>query len=103
MVEKSDKILPKFSENLFWDIDNESLDYEKHFSYILARVLDYGTLSDWKEITRFYSFEQIKQTALRIRSLFPKSLNFIAFYTKTPITEFRCYIQRQSAPTLWNS
>lgn len=94
---------PEFSENLFWDTDIQSLDYDKHFPFIIARVLDYGTWSDWKEITRCYTMTQIKEAALQIRSLFPKSLNYIAFYTETPISEFRCYKLRQSAPTLWNS
>ncbi len=95
--------IPKFSENLFWDIDSQNMDYEAHFQFILARVLDYGTWQDWKELCKFYSKDQIKEASLGIRSLFPKSLNFIAIYTDTPITDFRCYKLRQSNQTLWNS
>ncbi len=94
---------PKFSENLFWDIDLKNLDYEVHFPYILSRVLDYGTWQDWLEIRKFYSKEKIKNTALQLRELSAKSLNFIAIFTNTPIQEFRCYKLRQSKPTHWNS
>lgn len=95
--------IPTLSKNLFWDIDESSLDYEKNFSFILARVLDYGTLEDWRQITKFYSKQKIKDVALNIRSLFPKSLTFISFYTETPKEEFRCYKFKQSNQTLWNS
>lgn len=94
---------PIFSENLFWDTDFDTIDFQKHFPYILARVLDYGTWSDWKELTAYYSKEEIKVVALNLRSVSAKSLNFIAVYTDTPIKEFRCYKLRQSSPTLWNS
>lgn len=97
------KRLPTFSKNLFWDIDLDELDYESHFPYILARVLDYGTWNDWKELCKYYSKEQIKATALKLRSITAKSLNFIAIYTNTPKKDFRCYKLRQSHPTLWNS
>ncbi|OFX28249.1 MAG: hypothetical protein A2033_06095 [Bacteroidetes bacterium GWA2_31_9] len=94
---------PNFSKNLFWDIDYSTLNYKTNFPYILARVLDYGTWNDWKEITNYYSIKDIKETALNLRSISAKSLNFISFFTKTPIQEFRCYTQRQSFPTHWNS
>ncbi|MBN2777742.1 MAG: hypothetical protein JXR36_08870 [Bacteroidales bacterium] len=103
MNKVNDSRKPEFSINLFWDIDIQSLDYQKHLAFIIARVLDYGTLQDWKELIRYYPKDQIKDAALQIRSLFPKSLNFIALYLNTPITEFRCYKLRQSTPTLWNS
>ncbi|MDD3741838.1 MAG: hypothetical protein PHH30_11420 [Bacteroidales bacterium] len=103
MKKQKNQKMPKFSDNLFWDIDIQSLDYKEHSSFIIARVLDYGTWQDWKELCNCYSKEQIKEASLQIRSLFPKSLNFVAFYTDTPISEFRCYKLRQSTPTLWNS
>lgn len=92
-----------FSENLFWDIDLSELDMQKHASYIMARVLDYGTWNDWLIMRNCYTRQQIRDTVLNLRCLSSKSLNFISLYTKTPIQEFRCYPLRQSHPTLWNS
>ena len=93
---------PNFSTNLFWDIDVNELDYKSNFPFILSRVLDYGTWKDWKELSRYYTKQQIKATAINLRSLFPKSLNFISFFTETPKEEFRCYKNKQLNQTHWN-
>jgi hypothetical protein len=36
-----------YSPNLFWDVDPERLDLERHRSYVVARVLEHGTIEDW--------------------------------------------------------
>jgi hypothetical protein len=37
--------------------------------------------------------DELKNIALRIRTMFPKSLSFIAVMTHTPENQFRCYEQ----------
>ncbi len=37
----------KFDRALFWDIDPETLDLEKHSRFIIERVLKKGSLEDW--------------------------------------------------------
>lgn len=104
MTKVNDSRKPEFSINLFWDINIQSLDYQKHLAFIIARVLDYGTLQDWKELIRYYPKDQIKDAALQIRSLFPKSLNFIALYLNPHYvlglrdeavnpTEIKCFVR----------
>ena len=39
-----------FSPHLFWDVNPESLDMEKHKKYIIGRTLDYGLTKDWRLI-----------------------------------------------------
>ena len=102
-MKRIESIKENFSKNLFWDIDLNDLNLNTHSSFILARVLDYGTWQDWKLLCSHYTKDEIKKAALEIRSMFPKSLNYIAMYTDIPISEFRCYKLRQSAPTIWNS
>jgi hypothetical protein len=99
----ADKKNIQFSKNLFWDVDVNELDMDKHKEFIVERVLDYGRLEDWHTIKEYYQIEQLGKIALNIRSMFPKSLDFIAKITNIPITEFRCYKQAQLYPTLWNS
>jgi len=83
----------KFSTNLFWDADPDDLDLNKHKTYVVGRVLDYGEWSDWLAIKDFYGMDELKNIALRIRTMFPKSLSFIAVMTHTPENQFRCYEQ----------
>jgi hypothetical protein len=90
-----------FSTNLFWDIDLSDLDMEKHAGYIVNRVLDYGQWRDWLLIRDYYGIEKIKEIALGLRSMFPKSLSFIATVTHTPENQFRCYELLQSKNPHW--
>jgi len=92
----------KFSENLFWDVDENELDMDKHKEFILERVLDYGFMEDWLVIKEHYSLTQLAEIAKNIRSLMPKSLSFIAAVTDTKITDYRCYNLAQSNPPHWN-
>ncbi len=102
MVETKDDIKLKFSKHLFWDIDIDDLDLDKHESYVINRVLDYGLMNDWRLIKKYYGLDRIKNVALDIRSMFPESLAFIANITHTPENLFRCYEQIQSPNPHWN-
>ena len=92
----------KFSEHLFWDVDEHDIDMDKHKEFIVARVLDYGCMNDWLVIKEYYSLENLAVIAKNTRSLMPKSLAFIALVTDTQITDYRCYKLAQSNPPHWN-
>ena len=67
------KIL-KLNENLFWDIDNKSLDIRKHKRFIIFRILERGNWPDFKELIKYYSYETVKKETLLIRHLDKKTL-----------------------------
>jgi hypothetical protein len=98
-----DKKEIKFSENLFWDVDENELDMEQHKEFIIERVLDYGRWEDWTQIRSYYSMQTIKDAAMNARTLFPKTLSYIALYTDTNKEDYRCFKFAQLHPTLWNS
>nr|WP_129732211.1 hypothetical protein [Parabacteroides goldsteinii] len=97
-----DNIINQFSPHLFWDIDRNKLDWNKHRAYIVERVLEYGTLSDWKFLRSYMSIDEIASFAKNFRQLDPKTLSFISTISNTPKEEFRCYITKQSIPQHWN-
>ena len=41
---------PLKNKSLFWDIDINMLDYDKHTRFIIERVLLKGDLPDWFEL-----------------------------------------------------
>lgn len=92
----------QFSNNLFWDIDIDQLDFEKNKRFIIQRVLEYGTLEDWKKIKTLYGLKQIGCEMQEVRNLDKISLAFISTITNTSIDKFRCYTTRQSHPQHWN-
>jgi len=92
----------KFSEHLFWDVDESELDMDNNKEFIVERVLDYGFMADWLLIKEYYSLNGLATIAKNIRCLMPKSLTFIATMTDTQITDYRCYKLAQSNPPHWN-
>ena len=92
----------KFSEHLFWDVEEDELDMEQHKEFIVERVLDYGVMNDWLAVKEYYSLEKLAEIAKNVRCLMPKSLSFIALVTNTQITDYRCYTLAQSNPPHWN-
>jgi len=45
----------------------------------------------------------IRKEAMRLRTLSPESLSYIALYTDTNREDYRCYKFAQLHPTPWNS
>jgi len=95
--------IDKLSTILFWDIDREHFDAEKYARQIIQRVLEYGTLTDWRLTRNYYGLERIVTECKQLRSLDPMALSFICAMSDTKKEEYRCYHFAQSFPTPWNS
>jgi hypothetical protein len=94
--------IAKFTPALFWDVDREELDIEKHRAFIVQRVLERGHDSDWMFLKRYYTIDEIVETARNLRSLEPTALAFAACIGNVEKESFRCYTWRQSNPAHWN-
>ena len=81
----------KFDNALFWDIDPDTLDIDKHSRFIIERVLKKGSLDDWLYLKRIYSLDKIEKESLNLRSLDRKTLHFLSNYFGVDKTQFRCY------------
>lgn len=81
-MEQSDDMvsnfIEKFSPHLFWDTDQSKLDWTKHRSYIVERVLEYGLFSDWQLLRSRLSVTEIAKQAKQFRQLDTKTLAFIS-------------------------
>lgn len=49
-------------QRLFWDMDAHKLDTSAHKKTIIERVLNNGTLSDWRWLTSTYGNRIINET-----------------------------------------
>lgn len=90
------------SRKLFWDTDINSIDPEKHASFIVERVLSRGSFEDFKATLAFYGKKHVGELATKLRYLDKIVLAFCINYFSIPKEEFRCYTERQSHPTHWN-
>jgi hypothetical protein len=91
-----------FSTNLFWDVEVAKLDMERDKRFIIQRVLEYGTLSDWKIITNEYGINTIITEMQQVRALDNASLSFICTIANIKKETFRCYTLKQLHPQHWN-
>lgn len=89
-------------DELFWDIDVNTLDVDKHARFIIQRVIQRGSMQNWLEIKRLYGLDYIKQEILQMRSLDRKTLNFFSIYFDISKDNFRCYSIQQSIPPHFN-
>lgn len=63
---------------LFWDADVDAIDSERHAPYVIARVLDLGTLVQVRAIERFYGRERLRSFFLEggLRRVEPRTAAF---------------------------
>jgi len=76
-----------FAQNLFWDVDINDVDLQKHKRYIVERVLTRGKMQDFEKLLTLYSKEEIRIELKKSKELDPKTLHFCSWYFNIPQTE----------------
>jgi len=89
-------------KELFWDIDLKSFDYEKNRKLIIERVMNYGTVSEFRAILRYYGYKTVRQEIKEAGSLEPKTLEFVSSFFNLPKQSLRCYTKKQLNQAHWN-
>jgi hypothetical protein len=89
------------SREIFWDTKYENIDWEGKAGYVIQRVVQYGTIADWRAVISYYGKERIKQEMIKTLDLDPKSLSFISCIFNIPKEQFACYGQIQSSLKHW--
>jgi hypothetical protein len=79
-----------FKPCLFWDTNIADIDINKHNKFIIERVIKRGTRKDWETTLKLYGKKSVRDQALTIRSLDPKSLNYLSIFFNTNKNKFRC-------------
>lgn len=100
---KSKVPINQFSPYLFWDMDVEIFDLQKNKDQLIYKVVEFGQLSDWRNLLTFYGADEVKKSVLNIRNLEKTTLSFLAFFFNMDQSEFRCYTSKPSARNFWNS
>ena len=96
------KLIENLSSHLFWDIDKSIVDTNKNSSFIIKKVLLYGTFKDWLILRKFYGLDKIIENSVKIRELDKKTASFLSLVADIPKDSFKCYTTKQSIPKHWN-
>lgn len=74
-TKKTKKTVPKMPRraSLFWDVDPKTLHTQKHATYIIERILDFGTDREVQWLWRIYPRPTIRRVVKTSRVLHPKT------------------------------
>lgn len=95
--------LNRLSSLLFWNIDVSQASMDTCPQQIVQRMLEYGSLEDWRLIRNYYGIHRIAELCKQMRTLDPVCLSYICLLSGTSKEEYRCYHMARLNPTLWNS
>ena len=87
---------------LFWDVNVEEVDLEKHRASVIERIATRGRWDEFRALVNFYGREVVKNTLLNARYLDKRTLAYCSLIFDVSITKFRCYKLAQSNPEYWN-
>jgi hypothetical protein len=93
---------PGFSRRIFWDVDYESIDYQKDKLYIIDKVMNFGVWEDFRAMIRFYGKDLVKREIVKVPYLKKDVLNFACFYFGLKPAQFKCYTRRQLQEPHWD-
>jgi hypothetical protein len=77
MLQKKKPNIPPY---LLWEYDLTTFNYEKSYKIVIERVLERGTMEDWKEIVDFYKKEKILETIEWSAQLQERDKKFSKFF-----------------------
>lgn len=89
-------------KELFWDVEYDNLDVEKHKRIIIERVLTLGNLDEFMFILNTFSTNTLVDEIKKIAWLDPKTLSFVVSFFNIDKKNLRCYTKKQSTISHWN-
>ncbi|MFN4145127.1 MAG: DUF6922 domain-containing protein [Runella sp.] len=95
------KTKPIFNKRIFWDVNFEQIDYDAKADFVIVRVFERGDVEDIRHCRRYYGDEKITEALINAKFLPEMTMYLASAVIGRPLTDFRCYISRQSTPTLF--
>ncbi len=72
MISEADKQMLRNNRTLFWDVNVENINLERHANYVIERFLESGTLEGVRWLRKYYGDGRLRQflptKRFRIRS-----------------------------------
>ena len=92
---------PILNKRIFWDVNFDSLDYDIRSGFIIERVFERGDVEDIRQVRRYYGDDLISTILLEAKFLPLRRIYLASAIINKPVSNFRCYILRQSNPGLY--
>lgn len=82
--------IPSKIKSLLWDVDISSIDLEKHYKYVIERIIEYGDVAEVKWMQKTFSKDQIIEILKTSKRISAKSGNFFAIKYNLSKEELEC-------------
>lgn len=97
----ADKAFPVLNKRIFWDVNFDTLDYDKKASFIIERVFERGDVPDIRACRRYYGDELIREVLTNAKWLSLQTIYLACAVLNNELTDYRCYNTAQSNPGHW--
>jgi hypothetical protein len=74
---------PNIPDRLLWEYDVKTFNYDKSYKIVIERVLERGTIEEWREILRYYGEQKILETIEWSAQLTQRMKDFSRFFIKS--------------------
>ena len=88
---------PKLSRRAFWDIDLSRLDFDRYPEFVIVRALERGTITDIREIFRYYGKDKVLLTLINAERLLPRAQVVARRLFHLHNSDFKCFTAKQRA------
>ena len=96
-----EKAKPIFNKRIFWDVVFENINYDTKANFVIERVFERGDVEDIRNCRRYYGDEKVTEALLHAKFLPEHTMYLASAVINKPLKDFRCYMLRQSNPTLF--
>ena len=98
----SEKPKPIFERRIFWDVDFDNLDYDKHPNWVIERVFERGDVEDIRQCRRYYGDEKVKVALTTAKYLSLPTIYLASAVLDNEVTDYKCYTQKPLNQQPWN-
>ncbi|MBX2944981.1 MAG: hypothetical protein KF725_04040 [Cyclobacteriaceae bacterium] len=74
---------PNISDRLLWEYDLETFNYDKSYKIVIERVLERGTLNEWRAVLQYYGREKILEVIEWSAQLTQRMKDFSRFFIQS--------------------
>ena len=92
---------PELNKRIFWDVNFETLDYDKKAAFVIERVFERGDVPDVRACRRFYGDDKIRYVLTNAKWLSLTTIYLACACLDNELTDYKCYNTAQLNPGHW--
>ncbi len=95
-------LVPNLNSRFFWDLRIDSIDWQRDSAFVIERIIERGSQTEWRELVRFYGRKKVVDTIVHDVNYLPEEIidEVCSFFELKPI-DLKCFTKRPSIPKHW--